>query len=456
MGVVLLGSKYRFYVYQRLIPTVLSGIFAILWSTVALPHTLGIQYVCLTFGVFASIFIIKRNIFNNKNAIPLALVVSLFLWALLHLFFIGQNFELQLAELDTIWKRALLGSIFALGLGISLSSSSNIHSLWPIIILGLAGPTFIFYLKYLTNQVLPAIGLEVPLWLGLYKSSAEFYVPKISYVFFCIPCLAVSVGMIVSNFNKNKLNTKNFSAYIFLIVLILGLFYLENIKNGIAYSAILIGIGLVSMFRGEVLNAKIKAFMALFFVLILAMFVVKSVENNQSWKTLAPDLRIALKAEPFDSQGYILTGKYPLNENGVEVQPANYARFAWGIGAIQLIRDNPLGYGLVQSSFGHLIKQHFPSTGLAQSHSGWLDLALGIGVPGATLVLVAGILAINNAKKLAHPLNVLGPWFLGASMLLWTTTEVSQKNYLNTFIWMIIFVASLSLGGQTQAEKVSE
>jgi hypothetical protein len=262
--------------------------------------------------------------------------------------------------------------------------------------------------------------------------------------------------MIVSNFNRKELNIKNFSGYALLMISILGLFYLENIKNGIAYAAFLMSIGIVCILVSEKIRLAHKGLIAFGCFAVLITLLIKNVENNPSWKTFGADLAVALKADPFDPHGYILSSQYPLNEDGVQVHPANYARFAWGIGGIHLIKDNPLGFGLVQSSFGHLIKQRFPSTGLAQSHSGWLDLMLGIGVPGASLVLLAGILAINNARRLAYPLNILGPWFLGASMLLWLTTEVSQKNYLNTFIWMIIFVASLSLGGQVQAGKVSE
>ena len=437
--------------------TALSLIFAALWSITSLPHTLGIQYACLVMGAILGLYVVKKNskAFANRSYIPLLLIGFLFLWLIFHLFFIGQNYKLQLQELGVIWKRAFLGSLFAVGLGISVVNSENTRINWSILLVGLAFPTVIFYVKYFSAFVLPLLGLDVPPWLVLYREPAEFYVPKISYVFFCIPCLAVSIGVIVSDLENKSLHLKSFALLTLLVVSILGLFYLENIKNGIAYGALIIGFGILKILMMKRTHILPKLLILLSCAVILVVFSVKNIEQNESWRSFYSDLKVALSIDPFDPQGYILSGNYPINERGVEVQPANYARFTWGIAAIHLIRDNPLGYGVAHSSFGHLVKQRFPETSLAQSHSGWLDMILGLGIPGAGLVLLASILAIKNAMDLSPPWKNFGVWFLGSMVLLWITTEVSQKNYLNTFIWMIVLVASLSIGMATQSKAIS-
>jgi hypothetical protein len=47
----------------------------------------------------------------------------LFIWASFHLFFLSNNFALQLLDYKRIWKFATIAGIFALGFGISLANS---------------------------------------------------------------------------------------------------------------------------------------------------------------------------------------------------------------------------------------------------------------------------------------------------------------------------------------------
>jgi len=439
------------------IVTVLCFIFAVLWAITALPHTLGLQYVCLVFGAILGLYVAKINstYFLKNASIPLWLIGALFLWITFHLFFIGKNYELQFKEFEVIWKRALLGCLFAIGLGASFLRAKNTRINWTLILIGLACPTIIFYVKYLAPFFLSWFGAGVPHWLQLYTGPAEFYVPKISYVFFCVPCLAVLIGFIVFSLENKTLSLKRFFLLTLAISLILGLFYLENIKNGIAYGALIICAGILRILMLKRTHILTRFLILLSCIVILWTFGSKNIEQNASWGSFYSDLKIAIHIEPFDPQGYILSSSYPTNEKGIQVQPANYARFAWGIAALHLIRDNPLGYGLVHNSFGHLVRQRFPEISLAQSHSGWLDLALGLGIPGAGLVLLASILAIKNAMTIANPWKIFGVWFLGSMILLWMTSEVSQKNYLNTFIWMIVFVASLSLGNTAYSKNIS-
>jgi hypothetical protein len=65
----------------------------------------------------------------------------------------------------------------------------------------------------------------------------------------------------------------------------------------------------------------------------------------------------------------------------------NYLRSAWGKVGIKLIAQNPLGYRLIERSFGCLAKINWPDSNLHQSHSGWIDLTLGLGIPRIGLIL---------------------------------------------------------------------
>ncbi|MBT8574518.1 hypothetical protein G6701_03315 [Polynucleobacter paneuropaeus] len=431
------------------VTTFLCILFSVLWAVTGLPHLLSVEYFCLAIGAALGLYVVIRNLalLSSSKSASLCCIAILFIWIVSHLFFIGRNYQLQLLELQSIWKRALLGSIFALGLGLSIVRSSNPSKKWQIIFAGLFLPTVIFYIKYIASIILPFWGIEVPEPLRLYSYFAEFYVPKITYVFFCLPCMAVAIGALVRGLKTPTFSLKKILFLAFLIISIFGLFLLENIKNGFAYGVILLMIAIAVILRNKIFYLGFfKSAVLIVCVVILSILIYKNIEKNDSWKSFYYDLKVSIKENPFSPNSYLVTGEYPINERGVTVQPANYARFSWGIAAINLISKNPLGYGLVHASFGHLIQEVYPDSKLSQSHSGWLDLTLGIGIPGVLLLLIGGVLAIKNSQNLAGSWNNFGLLFLGSMILLAITTEVSQKNYVNTFVWSIVFVTGLGIG----------
>jgi hypothetical protein len=83
---------------------------------------------------------------------------------------------------------------------------------------------------------------------------------------------------------------------------------------------------------------------------------------------------------------------------------------------------------------------------LHQNHSGWLDLALGLGLPGIGLILGALILALKQCTAVPSPIGNFGFWLLLSLALLWCTTEVSQKVFFDWLVFAIAWVAALALG----------
>jgi O-antigen ligase len=139
------------------------------------------------------------------------------------------------------------------------------------------------------------------------------------------------------------------------------------------------------------------------------------------------------------------------------VSVTNYERAAWAKVAVNFIIERPQGYGLVWESFRHIAKEKWPESNLLQSHSGWLDLTMGIGIPGVLLILLAAGLSMRNLAR--YPEIIWSRpwiWVLSSIVLLMITTEVSQKVYLDAFIYCILFAAALSLGLQETSSKNSK
>jgi hypothetical protein len=444
--------------------------FSILYAVWSLPETILIRHICLTVGAIIGAYeiyqfrdsLLKRL---NSSNLPTWVLLSLFMWISFHLFFLSNNFYLQMQEYTGIWKRTALGAIFALGLGLTLGSQNPRKQkvYWSLLYLGLLAPTLIYILKYLLSHYESALGINVPEYLKLHYGAFPFYIPKTAYVCFCLPTLAASLSQLKLNIGRQAWLSLDSAIYALTIPAVLFVFYSENIKNGVAYGAFLILIFVIQIFLVNVGKYWIKK--TLFVAIILmagAGFLVNHIQKNESWRTLTMDAPIAMDTSQYDHWKFNGAKGYPINELGKMVSITNYERIAWGKQGLMLLAHNPLGYGLIERSFGHLAKQEWPDSTLHQSHSGWLDLALGIGLPGIAIVVTALLLnmrLLRNLQELENkqkinpnetetPFKAPWPsccwWILLANLVMWLTTEISQKVFFDSLIFWIALASGLT------------
>jgi hypothetical protein len=99
--------------------------FFILNAIWVLPETIMLRNVMIIFGTLISLYEIYllRSVIR-KNSIPLILLFALFIWITIHLLFITSDFEQALKEYNGIWKRTLLGAVFAFGFAISIANGN--------------------------------------------------------------------------------------------------------------------------------------------------------------------------------------------------------------------------------------------------------------------------------------------------------------------------------------------
>ena len=423
----------------------------------------------MAIGALLSVYIlyINRSFFKTKQAIAFWLLVALLGWIVFHLLFLSNNLPLQLREFTSIWKRVGIAMIFALGFGMALSRSQAHKGYWVLFYAGMLMPTLIFLGKYWLNVSAPKYGWAVPEYLRIYADrDSVFYLYKTDYVSFCLPALAVSLAQLKRNLDQGRVFIAANLVYLLSLLAVLTTFFLGNIKNGIAYSSMLIVVFsflvLNSQFnkvassrlKGAYLKSWLLKFLMLAMVAMISIpILMRHIDQNPSWQSLWVDSKVAVQVDQNDSWKYWGARGYPLNEYGNPVSATNYERLSWGIVGLRLLKENPLGYGLVQDSFGYLTKRKWPESLLTQSHSGWLDLGLGIGITGLGLILCAlltGIYrAIKNAAKVGEEPNSQGIWssrviwILWAVLLLWATSEISLKLHLIALIFWISFAIGL-------------
>ena len=434
--------------------------FAILYGIWAVPETILIRHVCLILGGLIGIYeiYIYRDSLLKRTALPIYLIGFLFIWTMIQFLFITPNPVLQWEELMGTWKRTAIGFIFALGFGLALAGQvQDAHQrqwhkapYWGLIYLGFMLPTLIYLLKWILTFKAQQWGIVAPEYLKLHYGSLPFYMPKTVYVAFCLPLFAISLGLIGFQLQERQFRPAAFVIHVLACAAVVFVFYAENIKNGVAYALMLTIIFCAVLLLKH--RSRIRAREVIFILALVAaigFFALDHLKKNDSWSSLFADMRIAVQIDQYEQWKFNGERGFPNNELGKMVSITNYERIAWGVVGTELLFKNPLGYGLIERSFGHLAKERWPESKLHQNHSGWLDLGLGLGLPGMALILGALVIALRRCIKSPSPIAYFGFWLLLSLALLWCTTEVSQRVYFDWLIFAIVWVSALTMGAMS-------
>ena len=440
--------------------------FAILHAIWMLPGTIGLRNTCLGIGALLSLYPLyqSRHLFLQKRAIPIWLIATLFGWVTIHLLFLAQDPIAQLAEFTSIWKRSAIGVIFALGMGISIAhlrklanTSTQISrwmsACWILFYMGLLAPTLIYLIKVLLTLYGPHWGIVAPQAIQMYVGTNSIYVAKTAYVAFCLPVFAVALGSLLRNIESHRWVSWSNLAYLATLPAVFAVFYAENIKNGVAYGLALVLVFLLlvvaSLFKGRWVP---KVLLSLILLIASIFFLNSHLQQNDSWKTFGADAKVALNTSQYQQWKFNGEKGYPNNALGAPVSVSNYERIAWAKEGIRLVIQNPLGYGLVERSFGRLGKIAWPDSKLHQSHSGWIDLTLGLGIPGFLLIFTTLLILlyqmiglIKGDQKIQNLFPNLARWTLLSLLFMWCTTEISQKIYIDELIFWLALGSGICL-----------
>lgn len=438
-------------------------IFVALYSVWAMREVMFFRRAALIVGALMALNPIYhyRFYFFKRRAIPVWLLVGLFIWMTCHLYFFAQDYPEQLLEFHRIWKYAALAAIFALGLGLSLASENQDRRYWPIIYLGLCSPLLIYLFKYVLTMYGGFMGIAPPEYLKMYSVPSAYYIPKTDYVAFCLPTLAISLGQIYNLLQRDERplfrRCLSITLYVLVIAGTMFLFYAQNTKNGIAYSVLCIML-LFSMilFKGSLKKHFWKKILFFALVLVAISAVLQPhIQKNDAWRTLLSDTQIGFQLDKYPQWRYGGARGYPVNEFGGEVSHTTYERAAWLKAGLQLSAEAPLGYGLVEDSFKFMAHAKWPDVEeLSHSHSGWLDLLLGVGVPGFFCIITSLTLVLWQNRSTQYCWNPFIFWASISNLMLWVTTEVSATITFCLLIFWISLVCGLSMAYSDQDKKI--
>ena len=437
-------------------------LFAILWGVWILPETIATRNACLILGALIGLFVIyqNRSTLWQRNALPIWLIVTLFVWVTNHLLWIGEDGAAQLDEYLTIWKRAFLAFFFALGLGISIGSSledpQKLKPYWKIIYFGFCLPIVIYFAKWLATNYLPGCGYSIPRYLFLSPDhiADPLAISRAVYVVWFMPALAIALANLINLVRSNQALSLASLIHFVTIFSVVTVFYLENDRFGSLISFFLIAIALLRILWGTIQSriSPVYSVIGVVIIVIVAIIPIKNFRDNPQWRTLIADAKVGIQVERYDHWKSHAKG-YPNNDLGKSVSGSNYERTAWVVVGSRLLTDNPQGYGKLSLSFAALGKKAYPDSQLSWTHSGWLDFALGYGFIGLLLLAGAAITAWYRAQKIIDPWQSIGAWGLGSIGLVFIFKEVSTEIPVNGLIFVIVLSSALNLCLQKNQQK---
>jgi hypothetical protein len=278
--------------------------------------------------------------------------------------------------------------------------------------------------------------------------------------FLTYPCLfayaILHINFIYGADETQKIGNKTLMGFALFVVLICWL----NLLNAQALNGVLIAslagfILFIIFIRLTILDLKEITTKNILFIVFIAFFIGIFIvsfwkidqKNHKKLDTLFEDIQLSIdidKNSAWQEDSRNEQAIRSINPEGREIHHSTYSRTAWFVKGVDLLKDNPLGAGFSHLAFRHYMIQENPYSGVIMTHSGWLDYALGLGLPGLVLTWLAMFLVISRAYRLTKnimnqlPLNAyLALWIISGLWILWWPAELSEREFIEQLFFMV-------------------
>lgn len=324
---------------------------------------------------------------QTKQVIYVLLIFTL--WALFVSVFISDETIWSLKEIKSEWLMPLLYFFTFLFLAIFIIQSQPIleKKIYYIIFIML-----FIHILYIDLYALKYY-IDHKVFLTRFIGLTEGF-DKANYLTNTLLAYLVSEVIYRIKTSKKFLDVNNFLLGI-LILLTLMSTLIETTRNGII-AILFLGItgAFFALKNNNKFSVKSKMIISTFLFLSFSLPAIYDFKYDHRWQSLFETIPIAL--DTTNNKAWINRHQYsyPKLQNGETVSPSNYERVAWAYEGIKIILDNPLGTGYGRNAFRHSIqrKYNLQNLPIGHSHSGLIDLGIGVGFLGVILWLTFGIL----------------------------------------------------------------
>lgn len=348
-----------------------------------IPGTIALRNVILLAGAMALLWTGWRNLPARIPAIKPGAwgLVGLTAWIVLHCLLIAIDTGNALDQLRANW----LNQILIGGIGAWAASRIAPASAGRSIVMALVA-----HMAWLLGHQL-TIALSTGAWPFKATPFAAYdYQGTLNSFLFAL----LTADRLATLLGKGSpLGLGRAPGWIFLGLSIAADISLQSRNSTLINLSVATGAGLVLLFvRKDMYRAGIAA------SLVVAAIGAASVSFDSRWLNFRESAAIGWSSP----SPYWLTAdpaQRPVTPSGANLEESAYARMALARQAIDMIGEHPLGIGFGHDSFGRAIAMKYDVKGWGSSHSGWLDIALGIGLPGLGMLILATMLAIRDGWR---------------------------------------------------------
>jgi len=429
-------------------------VLVLIWP---LSGTIAARNIALVLGCLTSLAWVycTRPRINIQMALPILCLLAVPAWLWIHYFFLPTDPAAQLYDLKGTWLRVILAVIMASGLGLMVARRPKLIN--------------VIWLSMATLAVITLGQFLWEVWQTHQWVMNDFRFPfkyKSAVVYFLMyPCLLAYATLHYCLLGEHLRATQKSEK------LGLGLtasalaaicwadFIAAHALNGVLVAGfmgmILLIFCLINGFRAS----KSKA--PSYWFLLITVFIVLLTSSTLFWQydqkyehklgNLMGDIQVSVQIDKYPHwrvdpayQGPPI----PSDASGRVLNGSTYQRTAWFVKGVELLRDHPWGAGFSHLAFRHFMLQENSNLLLTKTHSGWMDYALGLGLPGLLLTWLAmglvgwrSIGAVSQ-KTVNTPLALASIWILGGIWVLWWPTEVSEREFIEYLFFMIALLGS--------------
>ena len=420
--------------------------------------TIAVRNIALVLGCLTSLLwiIFYRPQLSLVAYMPQLCLLSVPLWLWVHYFLLPTDTAAQLYDLQGTWLRVILGVAMATGLGLMISSRMQ-------------------YQFWLWSAMIALVVAALGMYLNSAFTAGQFLIPgfqamfkyKSAVVYFLMwPCMLAYALLHLKLIETHENKPFSWSG-VFGNFLLLGscwaMFIAAQALNGVLISGLMgtvfIALFLKLSFINHGVSNRRKWFLLLMFlamfVTVLTTFWSYDKRHEQKLVNLIGDVRIASQIDKHNAwqrDPAVIQPWTPSNELGRPLNGSTYERVAWFSKGIELLAAYPEGAGFSHRAFRYFMHQENARFNVNNTHSGWLDFALGVGIPGLMLTWIAIALvmrralinATRNYSNQIREMALITLWMLAGIWFLWWPTEVSEREFIEYFYFMIALLAAVN------------
>lgn len=399
-------------------------------ATCSVPGTIALRYLIQGILLLIAIRGVSsfKEIWQRQSCVIVALASYLF-YALLHSLAWSRWPQISLGE---FYGQLLMGGIWFL-LGLTLFNRRHRIS---IVDLTIAGGVSLAFVEFLHGAYLYATTGHWP-FMVTYTTETH-----LEFTFFMNLVLAfIAAALCFGSSQQRRITRFPRWALCLSIALIVFVSVKAGARNGmigLVYLTLSM-LGIYTVFEGLKQGwGKSLGVAALVIVAVgsLTAYSVHKDKRNQAFIESATE-GWNYSAHPSWYNG----GPLPLMSNGQPVDDSAFKRVAWIHSGLDLIVAHPIGYGFGRDAFSLALASNGLKNQLGHSHSGFIDLGVGLGIPGILLWFgFCGMMVLRGFRQFTQQHDARGLvlmlvtcGFIGRMMM----ESVNKDHMLILFLFLV-------------------